>query len=200
MRSPKEGVFGRPPKIGGIRALPAPLSRAFFAASLAFVADAPRIIFLEIPKLRKYENASTQRRGFGPFPEIGELRSLPVPLSFAFFVASSAFIAGAPRIYFPRNSEITGLRERVDPWQGSLAISEKLAKLGASPPRSVARFRGSVGFHSRRAANYFSRKTEITELRKRVDPRSGSLAISRKWRNWGPPCPTQLRFSRRRWL
>ena len=48
--------------------LPAPLG-SVSVASLAFIADAPQIIFLEIPKLRDYENALTQGRGYWPLPE-----------------------------------------------------------------------------------------------------------------------------------
>ena len=65
--------------------------------------------------------------------------------------------------------------------------------MGPSRPTQL-RFRGFVGFHSRRAINYFSLRSEITELRKCVDPRNGSSAIPQNWLNCGPPCPTQLRL------
>ena len=58
------------PKIGEITiaVFGPPYPAAFFAASLGFIADAPRFSFLEIPKLRNYEIALTQGRCLWPRP------------------------------------------------------------------------------------------------------------------------------------
>ena len=145
-----------------------PHSVALCAASLAFLANAPQMSFLEIPKVRNYGIASTQGKGLWPRPRKSANLGASVPHSAALLVASSAFMSDLPQISF---LEITKLRERVDSRKGSLAMSPKIGEIRYLPAKLSCVVRGFLGFHSRRVTNYLSRSSEITELRKCVDSR-----------------------------
>ena len=135
------GLWPCPRKSATLGTFP-PHSAALFVASLAFIADAPQISFLGNPKLRNYENVLAQSRGLWPSPAKWRNYGAAPPHSATFFAASLAFIADAPQISF---LEIPNLRNC---------------------------------------------ENVLTQSR-------GLWPFPPKWRNWGPPRPTQLRFS---WL
>ena len=130
-----------------------PHSAALFVASLAFIADAPQISFLENPQLRNYGNVLIQGRGLWPRPENRRNYSAYSPHAAASFVASLAFIADAPQISFLRYRELRNKENALTQGKDLGPRQRKSAKLRASPPHYAAFFRGFIGFHSRRATN-----------------------------------------------
>ena len=127
----------RAPNVDEVRVLPAPPSCAFLTASLAFIADAPQIIVLEIPKLRNYENALTQGTGLLPFPKVGDLRGLPAPLS-CVSAASAAFLADEPRIIFLEIPKLRNDENVLTQGTGLLPFPKSRRKWVAFLPHSAA--------------------------------------------------------------
>ena len=189
---PMHGFIGHFPKSTKLGTFP-PHVPEFPGASLAFIADAPQTIFLEIPKLRNYENASTQGTGLWQVPENQRNYepSRPTQLRFRSFVG---FHSRRAANYFSRNSEIAELRKRDDPRYGFIGHFPKSTKLGTFPPH-IPEFPGaSLAFIAFAPQTIFLEIPKLRNYENASTQGTGLWPVPENRRNYGPSRPTYLRW------